>query len=94
MLWGAVDMCIPVTQQSLEYCNFLPSGGVWHYAFFFLHDYTLHIGIFIASEFYSMQQLDCIDEGVCLKVVVATMELILQSILEVLCKFHQCIYTL
>lgn len=72
MLWGAVDMCRPVTQQALRQCNFLSSTSVFH-SVFFQCDYTLHIGVFLTPVHYSMQQLDFIDEGVCLQVVAAAM---------------------
>lgn len=65
MLWGAIDMCIPVTQQAPGHCNFLPRGGVSH-SDFFQCDCTLHIGIFLTSEHCSTLQLDPVDEGVCL----------------------------
>lgn len=62
-LWGAVDMYTPVTQQAPGHGNFLSSAGVLHSVSFPQCDHTLHIGVFLTSEHYSMQQLDSLRKA-------------------------------
>lgn len=90
MLWGAVDMCIPETQQALRQGTAISClVGVCCILFFSPSMITLY-----TLEFSSPQSsIPCSSWIALMKVMVAAMEPLVKSIHQVLHKFHLCIYT-